>query len=134
MRLVILLALASFIGSPALAATPVPVPAYQEGAALEHLPPPLPSLDFADPTTRKAYAVVKRIPKVIAQLPCYCYCDRSVGHKSLYSCFLDTHGANCGICQREVFLADRLARKGIPAKAIRQAIIRGDWQSQALPR
>src|SRR5690348_13507563 len=34
---------------------------------------------------RDAYRAVREIPVTIAQLPCYCHCDRGFGHKSLYS-------------------------------------------------
>ncbi len=43
--------------------------------------------------TARAYQVAKDIPDVLDQLYCYCGCDRSLGHKSLLSCFTDDHGA-----------------------------------------
>src|ERR1043166_6421158 len=38
-----------------------------------------------------AYELAKKIPNVLHQQPCYCYCDR-MGHNSLHSCFENTHG------------------------------------------
>jgi hypothetical protein len=43
--------------------------------------------------TARAYQVAHEIPEVLDQLYCYCQCDKHLGHKSLLSCFTDTHGA-----------------------------------------
>ena len=40
-----------------------------------------------------AYEVAREIPDVLDRLYCYCGCDRSVGHRSLLSCYTDNHGA-----------------------------------------
>jgi hypothetical protein len=40
-----------------------------------------------------AHQVARDIPEVLDQLYCYCHCDRSVGHKSLLSCYTDGHAA-----------------------------------------
>jgi hypothetical protein len=47
------------------------------------------------PYQTHAYELAAKIPKVIYQQPCYCYCDRGMGHNSLHSCFSGTHGAQC---------------------------------------
>lgn len=62
---------------------------------------------------RQAYQVAKDIPQTLAQLPCYCHCDMSEGHKSLHTCFADEHGANCGICMGEALMAYNLQRQGL---------------------
>ena len=85
-----------------------------------------PTLDpeqFTGPT-RAAYKAVREIPQTIAQLPCYCYCDESFGHKSLHSCFEDDHGAHCAVCVNEALLAYRMEKqmKLTPAE-IRERII-----------
>jgi hypothetical protein len=74
--------------------------------------------------TRDAYRAVQQIPVTIAQLPCYCHCDRGFGHKSLYSCFEDDHASHCAVCVNEALLALRLEReqKLTPAQ-IREKII-----------
>ena len=74
--------------------------------------------------TRDAYRAVQQIPVTIAQLPCYCHCDRGFGHKSLYSCFEDDHASHCAVCVNEALLALRLEReqKLTPAQ-IREQII-----------
>jgi hypothetical protein len=40
----------------------------------------------------RAYRVAQQIPAVLAQQPCYCWCD-SMGHGSLVDCFATDHGA-----------------------------------------
>jgi len=73
---------------------------------------------------RDAYRAVRAIPVTIAQLPCYCHCDRGFGHKSLYSCFEDDHAAHCAVCVQEALLALRLEKeqKLTPAQ-IRDTIV-----------
>ncbi len=41
----------------------------------------------------QAYQVAKDIPEVLDQLYCYCYCDRDHGHKTLLTCYTETHAA-----------------------------------------
>ncbi|MBX7062913.1 MAG: PCYCGC domain-containing protein [Pyrinomonadaceae bacterium] len=89
---------------------PKPVPAYQGETSLATLKPTLDPAMFQG-QVRAAYEVVKKIPKTIAQLPCYCHCDRSVGHKSLHSCFEDDHAANCGICMNSALKAYKLEKE-----------------------
>ena len=62
--------------------------------------------------TRDAYRVAREIPVTLAQMPCYCYCDRGMGHKSLHSCFEDDHAAHCAVCVNEALLAYQLEKEG----------------------
>jgi hypothetical protein len=73
---------------------------------------------------RDAYRAVREIPVTIAQLPCYCHCDRGFGHKSLYSCFEDDHASHCAVCVNEALLALKLEKeqKLSPAQ-IREMIV-----------
>lgn len=73
--------------------------------------------------TRDAYKVAKEIPQTLAQLPCYCHCDRGFGHKSLHSCFEDDHAAHCAVCTEEALMAYRLQTQGMNAAQIRERII-----------
>jgi hypothetical protein len=41
----------------------------------------------------EAHRVARNIPDVLDQLYCYCECDKSIGHKSLLSCYTDGHAA-----------------------------------------
>ena len=52
-------------------------------------------------TARQAYIVAQQNPGLLAQLWCYCGCDRTSGHRSLLDCYRDYHGANCAICSGE---------------------------------
>jgi hypothetical protein len=74
--------------------------------------------------TREAYRAVREIPVTIAQLPCYCHCDKGYGHKSLYSCFEDDHASHCAVCVNEALLALKLEKeqKLSPAQ-IRETIV-----------
>ena len=81
-----------------------------------------------DPTqftgkAREAYEAVKAAPVTIAQMPCYCHCDRGMGHKSLHSCFEDDHAAHCAVCVDEALMAYRLQKEGLSASEIRARII-----------
>jgi hypothetical protein len=97
------------------------------------LPPILPKADLwgADaqyPYQTKAYEIAAKIPTVLHQQPCYCYCDR-MGHNSLHSCFENTHGAQCDICLKELYYAYGQHKKGKTAAQIRAGIIKGEWKS-----
>ncbi|HSH15048.1 MAG TPA: PCYCGC motif-containing (lipo)protein [Verrucomicrobiae bacterium] len=56
------------------------------------LPRILPASNFRIPVVARAYRVAARIPEVLAQQPCYCWCDK-IGHGSLVDCFATDHGA-----------------------------------------
>ena len=75
-----------------------------------------------------AYELAAKIPVVLHQQPCYCYCDR-MGHNSLHSCFEGTHGARCSTCLKELYYSYQQHKKGKTAAQIRAGIIQGDWKS-----
>jgi hypothetical protein len=100
------------------------IPAFfQVPPSKASLAPTLEPEQFTGPT-REAYRAVRQIPVTIAQLPCYCHCDQSFGHKSLYSCFEDDHAAHCAVCVNEALLALQLEKeqKLTPAQ-IRETIV-----------
>jgi hypothetical protein len=80
------------------------------------------------PYQTHAYELAAKIAKVIYQQPCYCYCDRGMGHNSLHSCFSSTHGAHCGTCLKELYYTYNMNKQGKSAKEIRAGIIKGDWK------
>jgi Protein of unknown function with PCYCGC motif len=86
------------------------------------LGPVLASAQFTG-KTREAYEAVSRIPATIAQMPCYCHCDRGMGHKSLHSCFEDDHAAHCAVCIDEALMVYRLQKEGRSPAEIREQII-----------
>jgi hypothetical protein len=75
-----------------------------------------------------AYELAAKIPVVLHQQPCYCYCDR-MGHNSLHSCFENTHGARCATCLKELYYSYQQHEKGKTAAQIRAGIINGDWKT-----
>ena len=99
------------------------VPAYyQTPPDISTLPPTL-SPEIFTGNKRLAYQAAKEIPQTLAQLPCYCHCDRGHGHKSLHSCFESEHGENCGICIGEALMASNLEKRGVSVREIRKQII-----------
>src|SRR5271169_5322802 len=74
-----------------------------------------------------AYELAAKIPNVLHQQPCYCYCDR-MGHNSLHSCFENTHGAQCSTCLKELYYSYQQSQKGKTASQIRAGIIKGEWK------
>ncbi|MFN0104124.1 MAG: CYCXC family (seleno)protein [Bryobacteraceae bacterium] len=133
--LVTLVSCTSDSPTSAQAETPVdqpPIPAhYQSEREAQPLTPTLSAKLFSDPKMARIYDIAQRIPAILAQQPCYCYCDRGHGHRSLLDCQRDNHSASCAVCRKEVLLADRLSRMGLNAKEIRASIIRGDWKQVA---
>ncbi|HEV2489538.1 MAG TPA: PCYCGC motif-containing (lipo)protein [Candidatus Acidoferrales bacterium] len=107
------------------------VPAYHSAppAAAEKLGPTLPPNYFPnDPTSERSYAAAAKIKPLLYQLPCYCHCDKEIGHTSLLSCYQDRHASICGTCKMELYYAYTQSRKGKTAQEIRLGILRGDWQ------
>jgi hypothetical protein len=105
------------------------VPSYHAYALKPPYPATLDPKQFPDALNRNVYALAAKIRPVLYQQPCYCYCDRHSGHKSLLDCFVGTHGAECDVCQKEAVLSYQLTQKGKTPAQIRAAIIRGDWRS-----
>jgi hypothetical protein len=110
------------------------IPAYNAG------PPPkgtkLPAIlakdqlwgaDAQYPYQTHAYELASKIPTVLHQQPCYCYCDR-MGHNSLHSCFESTHGARCSTCLKELYYSYQQHKAGKTAAQIRAGIIEGNWK------
>ncbi len=95
---------------------------YEPAPSLTSLAKTLPPEQFSG-KAREAYQAVRMIPQTIAQMPCYCHCDRSIGHKSLHSCFEDGHATSCATCIDEALLAYKLQKSGLTAPQIRERII-----------
>jgi hypothetical protein len=83
--------------------------------------------DAQFPYQTHGYELASKIPTVLHQQPCYCYCDR-MGHNSLHSCFESTHGAQCATCLKEVYYSYQQHKKGKSATQIRAGIIKGEWK------
>ncbi len=83
-------------------------------------------LSSKSPVSAKLIPSPKDIPDVLAQQPCYCYCQRQ-GHRSLLDCFASLHSTSCNICINEARLAGQLHRQGKTPEEIRTAIIQKQW-------
>jgi hypothetical protein len=112
------------------------VPAYHPSAPLKlsALPPILASAkltgeNFRYPWQVHVYQQAAQIGNVIYQLPCYCRCDRALGHTSLRSCFEVLHGTECSTCAKEVFFAYSQTKAGKTPGEIRAAIGRREYES-----
>lgn len=80
------------------------------------------------PFQTHAYELATKIPAVLYQQPCYCYCDRGMGHNSLHSCFEGTHGAQCSTCLKELYYSYLEHKKRRTAQQIRAGILKGEWK------
>ena len=76
------------------------------------------------PNSAEAYAAARAAPALLDGLYCHCNCSRTVGHRSLLTCFESQHGAYCDICIGEALLAAQLAAQGKTLQQVRQAIDR----------
>jgi len=119
--------------APAKTAEP-PIPAYHRTEKdAKPFPPLLPASQFARyPVVARAYAIAHEIPGVLAQQPCYCYCDREFHHTSLLDCFTSTHTAGCMTCLKETYFSYQMTKQGKKPAEIRAAIIHGDWRNANL--
>ncbi len=112
------------------------VPAYHPSAPLKvsALPPILSGRQLTGPNFRypwqvHVYQKAAKVSSVLYQLPCYCRCDRELGHTSLRSCFEGLHGSECSTCAKEGAYAYEQTRLGKTPAQIRAAIERGAFQS-----
>jgi hypothetical protein len=115
------------------------IPAFNMGAPTGKLPAVLSGTQLSGPYFAHNYQVTvyqmaAKIPAVLHQEPCYCRCDREMGHNSLHSCFEGTHGAACSTCMKEGMYAYTETKKGRTPAQIRAGIERGEWQKMDLEK
>jgi hypothetical protein len=120
--------------SPASTATTPDLPAYHATAPRDPLPTTLDPSIFPDALNQNIYALAAKEKKVLYQQPCYCRCDREVGHKSLLDCYVDKHASVCATCKMEAVFAYQETQKGKTPAEIRQEIIDGKWRSLDLSK
>jgi len=106
--------------SDSAAADKPPLPTTVSDAA-QHLRLTLDPNQFVG-EVKQAYQIAERDPALLAQMHCYCGCDRTDGHKNLLDCYRDTHGSHCAICTGEAIEAEKLAEQGMPIAKIRDAL------------
>ena len=81
------------VPAPPAAVAPQVPPYHESAEAAKPFPKILPAAYFRDyPIVARAYRIAGKIPGVLAQQPCYCWCDK-FGHDSLLDCFATNHGA-----------------------------------------
>src|SRR5262245_12238947 len=81
--------------SPQAKVTPRIPDHFTSAEAAKPLTQTLDPKQFSVPYVVKSYQLAKEMPEVLAQQPCYCYCDTGFGHKSLLDCHKDNHSAEC---------------------------------------
>lgn len=110
------------------------IPAFHKAAAAKGMPPLLPAAERTGPYfihsyQGTAYRMADAVPEVLYQQPCYCWCSKAMGHKSLHSCFEGSHGAVCATCMKEAAYAYGQTRQGKTPAEIRTGIVNGDWNA-----
>lgn len=104
------------------------VPAYHAILPKDALPETRDPSQFSDLQTKNVYALAAKVKSVLYQQPCYCHCDKEMGHTSLLSCYTDRHASVCVLCQKEAVLAYTETKKGKTPAQIRKEIIDGKWK------
>jgi len=110
------------------------IPAYNVAPPTHPLPPILSGSQLSGPNFAHSYQVTAykmaaQVSPVLHQEPCYCHCDRAMGHNSLHSCFEGLHGAECSTCMKEGVYTYLETKKGHTPAQIRAGIERGEWQA-----
>jgi hypothetical protein len=118
-----------------------PAPAPQPPIAPYHDSPPKTALpatqdpkQFPDFETQNIYMLAAKEKSILYQEPCFCHCNREVGHESLLDCFVDTHAAGCLLCKKEAVLAYDESKQGKTAAQIRQDLLDGKWKAVDLSK
>jgi len=110
------------------------IPAYHAAPPTGALPDTLDSKQFSDVRTQKIYAMAAKVKPVLYQQPCYCRCDREVGHTSLLDCFGDNHGSICDVCKKEAVYSYQQTKLGKSPAEIRAGIMAGKWKQVDLAK
>lgn len=105
------------------------VPSFHARLPKGPLPATLPPAMFSDPRVQAAYAMAAKVRPALYQQPCYCNCDKEVGHHSLLDCFAGDHASICQTCMMEGVFAYRETKAGKTPAQIRAEIERGQWKS-----
>jgi Protein of unknown function with PCYCGC motif len=122
----LLLASAVSLGGSAPKARPTAAPNNSCSGCKERRPTLEPSR-FArgyDPEVRQGYEIARKYPATLDRLHCFCECAESpmFRHKTLLTCFTDTHAAGCGICLSEARLAAQLKDRGLSDDEIKNTV------------
>src|ERR1700720_3893361 len=110
------------------------IPAYHAAPPTGALPDTLDPKQFPDARTQKVYAMAAKVKPALYQQPCYCRCDREVGHTSLLDCFGDNHGSICDVCKKEAVYSYQQTKLGKTPAEIRAGIMAGKWKQVDLAK
>jgi hypothetical protein len=105
------------------AKTPADIEALKGGETRATLSPVL----FVGKVAR-AYSVARENRELLDSIYCYCNCKKTIGHKSLLSCFTDKHAVNCDICQDQAFYAASRFQGGDDIAQVRFAVDKKFWR------
>ncbi len=89
--------------------------------------PVLPPARFTGKVAR-AYHIAEQYPVLLDSMYCYCNCKKTFGHKSLLSCYVDTHAVSCGICQDQAFFAVAKHLDGKDIIEVRKLVDKKFWR------
>jgi hypothetical protein len=76
----------------------------------------------------KAYNLARQNRELLDSIYCYCNCKKNLGHKSLLTCYVDKHAANCDICLDQAFYADSRFQAGNDIAQVRFAVDKKFWR------
>lgn len=76
----------------------------------------------------RAYNVAGQNRELLDSMHCYCNCKKTIGHKSLLSCFADKHAVDCKICQDQAFYAASRFQEGNDIAQVRLAVDKKFWR------
>jgi hypothetical protein len=76
----------------------------------------------------RAYKIAEQNPVLLDSMYCYCNCKKTIGHKSLLSCYADSHAVGCGICRDEASFALSQYQSGMDIFAVRKAVDKRFWR------
>jgi hypothetical protein len=107
---------------------------FHEGPPDGPLPQVVDANEFQEAVVRNAYRIAAGLRDVLYQEPCYCHCDRHLGHSSLLDCYASKHTKGCTICLQELFYVSEQRKMGKSPEQIREGIIHGEWENVDLSR
>ena len=110
------------------------IPAYNALPPSKPLPSVMTGNQLSGPYFTHSYQIIvykmaAKIPNVLHQQPCFCRCDREMGHNSLHSCFEGTHGAACSTCMKEAVYSYQQTKLHKTPAQIRAGIEKGQWMN-----
>ena len=76
----------------------------------------------------RAYNIAGVNRELLDSMYCYCNCKKTIGHKSLLSCFTDKHAVDCKICQDQAIYAESLFQGGKDIGQVRLAVDKKFWR------